>query len=211
MGPKRAPEGKSVAVMLAPKTASQVAYYISAMGAIGVLAPRDWNCFGTYGSNGDALYVSPQPIDRAKLFSTDQSGFTGPVIELAQSIGDTSGRFTVADIIARVFPAFRDFATHVMSESNPPFQKYTFRPYPEDVLTYKSKTVVEYQTPANAEGLGTQSRLKKNASPIEGVAILIGDTPDALLLSVRLPPGLAGLAPAIVQRVEHDAAGLPSQ
>jgi hypothetical protein len=40
---------------------------------------------------------------------------------------------------------------------------------------------------------------------IEGVAIIIGKTPDLLLLSVRLPPELDGLTSAIVARVEPDA------
>ena len=45
--------------------ASKLAYYQAEKG-IGVLAPRDWHCFGTYGSGGDTLYVTPQPINSAK-------------------------------------------------------------------------------------------------------------------------------------------------
>jgi len=52
--------------------------------------------------------------------------------------------------------------------------------------------------------------VKKDSSPIEGVAILIGQIPDALLLSVRLPPDLKGLASTIIRQVERDAARIPN-
>jgi hypothetical protein len=68
--------------------------------------------------------------------------------------------------------------------------------------------VVEYTTPAQTEGLGTHSRLKKNGSPIYGAAILIGQAPDLTLLSVRLPDDLTGLTSAIVRQVESDSARL---
>jgi hypothetical protein len=63
----------------------------------------------------------------------------------------------------------------------------------------------EYKTPAQTDGLGTHSWLKKNGSPIEGVAMLVGPTPDLLLLSVRLPPELVRLTSVIVHQFEGDA------
>jgi len=48
------------------------------------------------------------------------------------------------------------------------------------------------ETPANGEGLGTTSRLKKNAHSISGVEILIGETPDLVHLAVRLSPDPVG-------------------
>jgi hypothetical protein len=80
-----------------------------------------------------------------------------------------------------------------------------FDPYPKGALTYRSNTVVEYRTPAQTDGLGTHSWLKKNGSPIEGVAILVGPTPDLLLLSVRLPTELNGLTSVIIRQFERDA------
>jgi len=82
-------------------------------------------------------------------------------------------------------------------------------PYPNDRLTYKSKSVVEYVTPAQMEGLGTHSWLEMNDEPISGVAILVGSPPDLFQLSVRLPPELRNLTPVIVGQVERDAASLP--
>jgi len=66
--------------------------------------------------------------------------------------------------------------------------------------------VVEYKTPAQTDGLGTyNSTLKKNNNAIDGAAILVGPTPDLLLLSVRLPPELNGLASVIIRQIERDA------
>jgi hypothetical protein len=61
------------------------------------------------------------------------------------------------------------------------------------------------RTPANTEGLGTYSGLKANASPIKGVAMLLGDTPNLMRLAIRLSPGKADLAPRIIQQAEKDA------
>jgi hypothetical protein len=195
-----APSGISMAVPITAKTAKELAYYSSAQG-VGVLGPRGWYCFGVYGSGGEALFVSPQPIDAANMFSADQR-VSGPAIEIHHRLGAGSGRVSVAEIIARVFPAYKRFVASIIEESD---QTFSFGPYPQDRLTYKGKTIVEYRTPAEAEGLGTHSWLKRNDSPIDGVAILIGPAPDLLLLSVRLPPDLMGLASAIVRQVELDA------
>jgi hypothetical protein len=71
-------------------------------------------------------------------------------------------------------------------------------------LAYRSKSVVEYETPALAEGLVTQSRLVANADTIKGVAILSGTgEPDLLVLSVRLPNDLKILVPANIHGVEE--------
>jgi hypothetical protein len=124
--------------------------------------------------------------------------------------GDTSGRFEVAEVIARVFPAYKPFVTRMMEEFGQPASSFPFGPFPKDILTYKGKTVVEYTTPAQTEGLGTHFWLRKNGSPIHGAAILIGPAPDLLFLSVRLPPDLGGLTSAIVGQAESDAARLPN-
>lgn len=94
----------------------------------------------------------------------------------------------------------------MIEEGLEPASSFPFGPYPKDKLIYQSKEMVEYQTPANTDGLGTNSRLKKDADPISGVAILMGQTPDLLLLSARLSRNLADLTPVIVQQVERGAA-----
>jgi hypothetical protein len=204
VGPVSAPISKSMVLLIAADAAQRLAYYKAEEGA-GVLAPRGWHCFCMYGSNGSSLYVSPQPIVPTDLLSTNWGGFGGPIIEITAEDGDTSGRFGVAATIARVFPAHREFVDKVMAERIWPASSFVFGPYPADRLIYRSNEAVEYQTPGNADGLGTESRLKKNATPISGVAILMGQTPDLLQLSVRLPQNLADLTPVIIQQTERDA------
>jgi hypothetical protein len=207
LGPLDAPMGKSKVVPIAAKLAQQLAYYQAEQGD-GVLAPRGWYCFNTYGSNGWNLYVTPQPIDAKTLFLDTWPGFSGPSIQLSTSYGGTSGRFEVAHIIARVFPAHKAFVRSVIKEGIIPSSSFVFGPYPQDKLIYKNKEIVEYQTPPNAEGLGTNSHLQKNGSSICGVAILAGisSEPSLWILSTRLSPNLAGLSTAIIQQVERDAA-----
>ena len=71
----------------------------------------------------------------------------------------------------------------------------------------KTNEVVEYETPANTDGLGTQSRLKKSSDPIRGVEILVGKMPDLAVtsLAVRLSPDQADLISVIIQQFEGDA------
>jgi hypothetical protein len=151
------------------------------------------------------LYVSPEPINAAKIFSDNWKGFFGPAVSISLHYGGTSGRYVVAEVIARVFPAYRPFVDAVMKSGVEPASPYPSGPYATDTLSYRSQTVVEYRTPALTDGLGTLSWLRKNGSPIEGVAMLLGDTPNLLHLAARLPPELAGLASAIVRQAALDA------
>jgi hypothetical protein len=205
VGPLKAPVGDSKVVPIAADVAAKLAYYKAEDGD-GVLAPRGWYCFGRYGSNGEILYVSPDPIHGAELLSDAWKGFAGPVVQLSVESGDTSGRFGVAKMMARVFPAHREFVRKVIAEGIEPASAFPSGPYPKDKLRYRSNEMVEYETPAETEGLGTQSRLLKNGEPIQGMAMLIGQTPDLSYLAVRLPSGMGALVPVIVQQAERDAA-----
>jgi len=71
------------------------------------------------------LIVSPQPIDGSAL--------EGPAIEIFHGFGETSGRFEAAEIIARVFPDYKDFVSRVMVLFDFPPTEFTFGPYPNDV------------------------------------------------------------------------------
>jgi hypothetical protein len=207
-----APTDDSKVLPIDSDAAQRLAYYASNK-SFGVLAPRGWYCFGTYGSDGVTLYVSSQPIDTANLFSTTWGSFAGPVIEVSQEDGDTWGRFSVAKTIARVFPAHTAFARKVIGEGVEAASDFPFGPYRNDKLIYKSTEIVEYQSPAHTEGLGTRGVeakfLQRDADPISGVAILVGPDPNLLLLSARLPPEQHDLTPYIIQQVERDAANQP--
>ena len=205
VGPLAAPAGQARQLPIPPATAARLAWY-KAANAPGVVAPRGWHCFSTYGSSRATLYISPGPLT-AKLVlpGNGWNGFSGPAIEISSTYGDTSGRFKVAETIARVFPAHRNFVQKVIAEGIMPASSFPFGPYPTDKLIYKSKEIVEYVTPANTTGLGTNSELKKSGEPISGVAILAGEEPNLIQLYARLPPAMSGLTPTIIQQVERDA------
>ena len=204
VGPQEAPTGKPKIISISPQLAQTIAYYKASNG-LGVLAPRGWYCFGTYGSDGSNLYVTPMPLSPAHLFSESWKGISGYGIQLSESSGDTSGRFEVAHIIARVFPAHLAFVRRVIAEGVEPATSFTYGPYPADKLTYKSKETVEYVTQPNTEGLGTKSFLIKDADPIDGVALLTGEELSLTNLSARLPPEMSDLLPPIIRQVEQDS------
>jgi hypothetical protein len=202
LGPFKPASGqsKTTTVAIPAEAARSLAYY---KAQIGVLAPRGWHCFGTYGSNGTTLYVSPNPINSADLLSTAWEGFAGPVVQISREYGDTSGRFGVAKTIARVFPARKAFVEKVIAEGIEPASSFTYGPYPTDTLTYQRENVVEFITPAQKDGLGTTSRLQKSNSPISGVAILFGEEPVLLRLWVRLPSENSNLTRSIIHETER--------
>lgn len=207
VGSVKAPSGRTRAMAIPAAAARRLAYYKAEEG-IGVLAPRGWRCFGTYGSNGAALYVSPDPFNAADLFSTSWRGFAGPAVQVSQEAGDTSGRFAVAKVIARVFPAHKAFVEGVIAEGIEPASSFPSGPYPADTLKYRGDNIVEFRTPAQKEGLGTASRLQKNDSPIYGVAILLGEEPSLVQLSVRLPSEISDLVQLLIEQTEREASRL---
>jgi hypothetical protein len=191
-GPLKAPSRQRKAMAIPAEAAQRLAYY-KAENGFGVLAPKGWHCFGTYGSNGANLYVSPSPINASDLFSTTWKGFPGPVIQISSVNGGTSGRFEVARIIARVFPDCQEFVDNVIAEGIEPASSFPSGPYPADTLKYRGKNIVEFRTPANKDGLGTASRLQKNHSPISGVAILFGEEPTCCTSRYGFPRKTATL------------------
>jgi hypothetical protein len=75
---------------------------------------------------------------------------------VAEISGEMSGRFSVAQVIARIFPKQIEFTERVIKEGTEPASDFPFGPYPKDKLTYRSDRVVEFRTPPHSEGLGTQ-------------------------------------------------------
>lgn len=143
------------------------------------------------------MFVSPEPT--LALFGPGWRGIEGPTVEVDEVSGGTSGRFVVAQVIARVFPERRAFVQNVIDLFDQPASAYTYGPYPNDKLIAQTDRLVQFETKPNSEGLGTMSRFKANDDPIDGVAILQGQTPDLLMLRVRLPREQRDLAPVIIQ------------
>lgn len=187
-GPVAAPTGGPVRVLVPARVAAELAYYKGGKGT-GVLAPRGWRCLELYGSSGQGLVVRPGAV----LFGADVDG---PAVVAEFRYGGTSGRFAVAGVIARVFPGFQGFVDGVRQG----FENLELPsgPVATDVLKRRGARVVEYRTPGGMEGLGTESWLKKEAWPIDGVVVLVGETPDLVRVNVRLPERLRWLAPSIL-------------
>jgi hypothetical protein len=193
-GPLDAPGASDTAVWLDGKTAARLTVY-QAQNGLAVLGPRGWSCFGLYGSAGSGVIVAPS-LDWN--LSSLGSGIPGFAIHASLAYGDTSGRFQVAEIVARVFPAHKSFADKVAAEGIWPPVAGVF---PADHLTYRSDRLVEYETPARAQGLGTFFQLLPNGDPIRGVVML---TPqfDVLQDAVRLPQNLGDLSTLLIQQFE---------
>lgn len=209
LGPVAAPKGSSKEVHISADEAQRLAYY-QARDGLWVLGPRGWYCFETYGSSGRSLFVSPRPVNKSRFFAYPKRSVRGYAIEVDDVYGGTSGRFGVAAVIARVFPAYLGFVKKVVAEEESEGihaeNDFPRGPYPTDKLTYVGKNMVEFTTPANTKGLGTDSLLAKNSEPIHGIAILAGSTPDLYQLSMRLPPKMKGLEAAIIRGVKEEAA-----
>ena len=195
VGPSEAPTGEPKEIRIPAAIAQRLAYY-EAAPASGVLGPRGCYCFGYYGSSGATLYISLRAIPEGG------PDLSGPLILLEARSAETSGRFDVAAIAARVFPAHRDFVTRILAEGIASGLSFPTGPYPKDKLSYKTAEIVEYETPPQTDGLGTYAGLKKNAEPIRGVAMLVPPAFDLILLAVRLPADLRKLAPAIVTQLD---------
>lgn len=181
--------------------ARRLTYYKAEFG-YGVLGPSGWNCYEISGSSGASLYVTPKTFDIESLFS-NVTRITGPAIELTSSHADTSGRFEIASVVARVFPAHKDFVQSVIDLGVARSRDFPSGPYPTDRLVYRGDRIVEYETPAGSTGLGTRGRLQQNNDPIRGVAILQSEGPDLLLLTMRLPPDMRDLVTNIIRQLEQ--------
>ena len=202
-GPVEAPKPVPITLNVSKSVASQIAYYATA-GGLSVIGPRGWHCFEVYGSSGAYLFVTPEPSDADRWWK-ERKKFTGPTIEIAAHNSGASGRFQVAEVIARVFPARRAWA----EEIGVGFESFELPkgPHPADILKTIDRNTVEFTTPPNEQGLGTDGWIEPSSLPIRGAAYL-NSAPDAFVLSVRLPKKFDGLVPGIIQQFRKDAAKL---
>ena len=82
---------------------------------------------------------------------------------------------------------------------------YHFAPFPTDKLIYKNPDLVEFTTPAHADGIGTMSRLTPSDHPIRGLASLdVAGDMSLTQLNVRLPSEIESLAPILVNSAEEN-------
>lgn len=201
LGHMDAPQGGEREVHVGAAMANRLALYEAKEGSR-MLGPRGWHCFGLYGSNGTVLFVARDPFVMNESLEPVQAGavgFAGPAIQATARYAGTSGRVDVAQLIARLFPARHAFLQG-WSEGDLPRG-----PYPKDRLFRRSSRVVEYETPARSQGMGTDTYLLPNDAPIRGAAVVQGtdEEPDTMVVAVRLPQALRDLVPTILRYVER--------
>jgi hypothetical protein len=201
VGPQDAPTRAVKSPWVSKTDAAFLAFYQDASGD-GVLAPRGWYCSGYYGSSGRSLTVSPDPATGKDSIATTTTSLKGPGINVGISFSGTSGRFEVAQIVARLFPSHMNFAKNVINEGFMPASDFPLGPHPDDILTWHNANDVEFETPANKTGMGTDG-LSPGSDPIFGEAILVDE--GALVVDVRLPLELQMHTETILQGVRDNA------
>lgn len=202
-GPLDPPRGSPKQLAIPASLTAQLAYYQAAQGP-GILGPRGWFCFATYGSGGGSLFLTPTLHKDEFFFSDRGPHLSGPAIQYIALEGGTSGRFGVALIAARVFPKYLEFVKKVMAEDVEPKSDFHFGPFPTDRLSYKSDHLLEFTTQSNSVGLGTQSWLAKGPGDITGFAWIGGEDTDVLQLDMRLPAALSPLGSIIIRQAEQE-------
>jgi hypothetical protein len=202
MGRQAPPTGGNTPRLASRELSARLAYYSDSFGS-GVLAPRGWHCASLHGSNGGTLLVTPDS-ETARLFLNPlQETKAALGVQLRHRYGGTSGRFAVAEMIARHFPAYMDFARQVASEWE--MDPLPAGPYPADEFRVVSPSEIEFTTPAGASGLGTErSRFGMGETPIHGIVILYPDEEmDLVQLTYRLPASDQDLAQPIIAEVRR--------
>ncbi len=197
-GPARIRTGESIPTAVEQPVAAQIAFYRPEQGP-GVYAPRGWYCRGWDGSSGTVLVVTPGRIEPPYF---PLPAIAGPAVTIQTSNAGSSGRFHVAIVAAQLFPlAGSELISRVRQEHLISDASFEAVPHPDDQLGYLSDQFVEYTTPANRAGLGTDGPLEMSDLPIRGLTIL---NPEAAVntlteVRVRLPAGLRAVAEAVVQ------------
>jgi len=196
-GPARLLPGELMPAPVEPHAAQQLAYYQAAHSP-GVFAPKGWSCRAWYGWSGSVLVVTPKLL-QPPYFPLPM--ITGPAVTIDTSNGSSSGRFHIAIVAQQLFPVFGSaFITRVKQEHLLPNSTFAARLDPDDQLSYLSDRFVEYTTPANRTGVGTDGLLQASDLPIRGLSILtLSGQADLTELRVRLPANLNAVAAAVMQ------------
>ena len=200
-------KGASVPIRVEQSIADQIAYYKAEHGS-GIFAPKGWYCRAWNGSNGSFLAVTPKPIP-PPYFPLPSIG--GPAVTIATWDGESSGRVRVAIVASQLFAvAGSEFVARVRQEHLISDSAFDPESYPDDQLQYLSDRFVEYTTPANRAGLGTDGMLDMSNLPIRGLTILnrVDEANSLIEVRVRLPPNLSSLTEPILT-VETSCVQLP--
>jgi hypothetical protein len=192
------PTDQSIHVPLDQQAEALLSYY-KAADVPGVYAPKGWHCTVWNGFNGRILLVTPQHIAPPYF---PLPGITGAAVMIQSTQGESSGRFHVAIVAAELFPVVgREFIKSVRQEHLISDSSFDAEHYPDDQLQYLSDRFVQYTTPPNRSGLGTEGILDMSDLPVRGLTILNPQT-EAISLTevrVRLPTELNLVADSILR------------
>jgi hypothetical protein len=190
--------GSSMPVPMDQRQSAQIGFY-SAAHTPGVYAPKGWYCRAWDGSNGSILVVTPTRL-APPYFPLPV--ISGPAVIVQSSDATGSGRFHVAIVAAQLFPLLADdFIARIRQEHLISDASFDAEPYPDDQVQYLSDRFVQFTTPPNRSGLGTDGMLATSDMAVRGLIILnLEDQTDSLTeVRVRLPGSLNSIAAAIVQ------------
>ena len=203
LGPQRAPKARPTP-LVPSSLARRLAFYAASDGP-GTLGPRGWHCFGVYGSNGSGLIVAPERLPSSSVAFAGEFKTRGNAIELAYDYGGTSGRWAVAEAIARYFPMDRNFIRENFQGLD--VGPLPSGPYPHDNFSKRTHNLVRYTTPPLTKGQGTVWVLTPSAQPIHGLSLLVTnpDGPDLLRVNVRLGDAYRELVPVILDNAGRQA------
>ena len=190
MGSARPLAGESMPAPVQQALAEQITYY-KAEGSPGVYAPKGWSCRAWDGSSGSTVLVTPRPIAPPYL---PLPVITGPAVMIQTWDLGSSGRFHIAMVAAQLFPLLgEELITQVRQEHLISDSSFDIESHPDDQVSHPTDRLLEYTTPANRTGLGTNGLLEMSNLPIRGLTILNPEADVSALteVRVRLPPDLA--------------------
>ena len=160
--------------------ADKLAHYASE--ELGVLAPRGWHWRGYERSDSSTLVVDPEPL-------SGDSDENPPVLAFLTLCRGLDGRRSKSGGgRGRTSLSGQEKACIETYSRVGHGQKLYVRSIPR---RRRNDSYVEYETPANKDGMGTRYRLVKNADPIRGLAKVYelkdgkGEAPSVVLLDVR--------------------------
>jgi hypothetical protein len=176
----------------------QLAYF-QAENSPGVYAPRNWSCRAWFGSSGSTLLVTPRRIEPPYF---PLPSIPGPAITIQTWDSASPGRFHIALVAAQLFPLLGDeIITRVRQEHLISEASFDRESRPDDQISYPTDRLVQYSTPAQRTGLGTDGLLQMSTLPIRGLAALNPQSEVNALteVRVRLPADQQAVQEAIMQ------------
>jgi hypothetical protein len=215
--------GGPVSVDLDHASANLVAFYAGpygpklSSGGSGLIAPRGWKCFWQESTDGNyGMLVAPTEKDLIAYENYDNAGTSSAAISYDFWDGGTAGRETVIPFEIRYFlqsstGGNKETVTDAEAEaiaSGQIAKSDVIPTYPDDAISYKSRDILEFMTPAGMDGLGTRPLpwgVRKSNLPIYGILRVdqTGDT-DAELFKVKLPNNLSHLRQVILDDFENN-------